>query len=1129
MIEKVLVANRGEIAVRAFRAAYELGIVSAAVYTPDDRGSQHRIKADESYEIGDPGHPVQAYLDPEAMVAKAAEIGADAIYPGYGFMSENPELARRCAQAGITFVGPPADVLAMTGNKVRAREAAERSGVPVLAATPLLTDADEAVRLAGDIGFPLFVKAAAGGGGRGMRLVRNAESLAESVEVAMREAEGAFGDPSVYLERALMHARHIEVQILADGQGNVVHLFERDCSVQRRHQKIVELAPAPNFDPTLRQALCDAAVAFAREIGYVNAGTVEFLVDVERGDFVFIEMNPRIQVEHTVTEETTDVDLVRSQLLIAGGASLDELGLSQDTIRQRGFALQCRITTEDPAADFRPDTGRISAYRAPGGAGIRIDEGSAYVGADVSPYFDSLLLKVTARAADFPTAIARARRAVAEVRVRGVTTNQTFVSAILQDADFQAGLTYTTFVEDRPGLTEAPVRADRASKLLVALAENTVNRPHGPAPTELDPQAKLPVGALSASKLIPGSRERLAQLGPAGFARWLRGEHALQLTDTTMRDAHQSLLATRMRTYDILAAAPYVARMLPGLLSLEVWGGATYDVALRFLGEDPWERLAAIRTAAPNICLQMLLRGQNLLGYEPYDDRVVRAFVAEAHSAGIDIFRIFDALNNIAPMRVAIDAAVDAGALVEGAVCYTSDLSDPAEQLYTLDYYVRVAQELVEYGVHTLVIKDMAGLLRAPAAEQLIGRLRSEFDVPVRLHTHDTAGGQLATYMAALRAGVDGVDGAVAPLAGLTSQPSLASIVAATDHTPQRTGISLDALLDLEPYWEQVRAIYAPFEAGPRAPTGRVYRHEIPGGQLSNLRQQAVAVGVGDRFEEVEAAYEQANQLLGDIIKVTPSSKVVGDLALWGVSNAVDWDDLRVDPQRYDLPASVIGFLRGELGVPAGGLPQPFAERALRGLPAPAAAQVPEQALAALETPGEARRRALSEIMFPGPQADFEKALGRYGDLSVLPTRLYLYGLEAGREETVQLEPGVELLVELEAIGEADTRGMRTVLTKLNGQLRPIEVRDLSVASTAAEIERADPGNPDHVGAPLTGVVTLRVSVGDEVTQGQPIAILEAMKMESTITAPRDGRVAAVAARTGQRLEQGDLILRLEP
>lgn len=1128
MIKKVLVANRGEIAVRAFRAAYELGVVGAAVYTPDDRGSQHRIKADESYEIGTPGHPVQAYLDPEGMVAVAKEIGADAIYPGYGFMSENPELARRCAQAGITFVGPPADVLAMTGNKVRAREAAERSGVPVLAASPLLTNPAQALSEAPAIGFPLFVKAAAGGGGRGMRLVRSADQLQHSVEVAMREAEGAFGDASVYLERALMHARHIEVQVLADAAGNVVHLFERDCSVQRRHQKIIELAPAPNLDPELRQALCDAAVAFAQEIGYVNAGTVEFLVDVDRGDFVFIEMNPRIQVEHTVTEETTDVDLVRSQLLIAGGATLPELGLTQDAIRQRGFALQCRITTEDPGADFRPDTGRISAYRAPGGAGIRLDEGSAYVGAEVSPYFDSLLLKITARGRDFQTAIARARRAVAEVRVRGVTTNQTFVSAILEDPEFQAGRTYTTFVDDRPDLTHAPARADRASKLLVALAENTVNRPYGAAPTHVEPQSKLPVMP-SGGEPPAGSKQRLEELGPEGFARWLRDSQALALTDTTMRDAHQSLLATRMRTYDLIAAAPSISWSLPQLLSLEVWGGATYDVALRFLGEDPWERLAAIRAATPNICLQMLLRGRNLLGYEPNDDRTVAAFTAEATAAGIDIFRIFDALNNVEPMRVAIEAALASGALVEGAVCYTGDLSDPTQRIYTLDYYLGVAEQLVKAGVHTLVIKDMAGLLRAPAAGVLVGRLRQEFELPVRLHTHDTAGGQLATYLAAVAAGVDGVDGAAAPLAGVTSQPSLASIVAATDHTLQETGVSLDALLNLEPYWEQVRAMYAPFEAGAHAPTGRVYRHEIPGGQLTNLRQQAVGVGVGDRFEEVEAAYVHANQLLGDIIKVTPTSKVVGDLALFAVSTGADWEQLREHPEQFDLPASVLGFLRGDLGVPPGGFPQPFTQRALEGRTLAPLSEPDAEALAAMETPGELRRRTLSQIMFPGPQAEFMKALNRYGDLSVVPTRLYLYGLEAGREETVQLEPGVELLVELEAIGAADARGMRTVLTKLNGQLRPIEVRDVSVASTAAEIERADPGNADHVGAPLTGVVTLQVEVGDQVTQGQPVAILEAMKMESTITAPRDGRVAAVVARSGQRLEQGDLILRLEP
>jgi pyruvate carboxylase len=1125
VFKKVLVANRGEIAVRAFRAAYELGISSAALYTPDDRGSIHRVKADEAYEVGEAGHPVRAYLDIDLVVGLAQRIGADAIYPGYGFMSENPELARACVRAGIIFVGPPAEVLAAAGNKVRARDAAERCGVPVLRASPILADAAGAAAAAEGMTFPLFVKAAEGGGGRGMRLVVSPDDLEDLALTAMREAEAAFGDPSVYLEEALVRPRHIEVQVLADAEGNVVHLFERDCSVQRRHQKVIELAPAPNLDPALRDRLCEDAVRFAREVGYVNAGTVEFLVDPARGEHVFIEMNPRIQVEHTVTEETTDVDLVRSQMLIAGGATLADLGLAQERLRQRGVALQCRITTEDPSADFRPDTGRISAYRAPGGAGIRIDEGTAYVGAEISPYFDSLLLKVTARGEDLRMAIARARRAVDEVRVRGVSTNKAFLRAVLDDPDFRAGRTYTTFVDERPELTAVGSGGDRASRLLRHLAEVTVNSPHGERPAVADPASKLP--PLPAGDPPSGSRQRLQELGAAGFARWLRDETALQVTDTTLRDAHQSLLATRMRTFDMATVAPYLAHLLPDMFSLEVWGGATFDVALRFLSEDPWERLALLRERIPNVCLQMLLRGRNLLGYQPYSESAVRAFVAEATATGIDIFRIFDALNNVAPMRAAIDAAREAGAVAEGAVCYTGDLSDPAESVYTLDYYLRVAEGLVDAGVHILAIKDMAGLLRAPAARTLVTRLRQEFDVPVHLHTHDTAGGQLATYLAAIEAGVDAIDGAAAPMAGRTSQPSLSAIVSATDFSERATGLSLGALLELEPYWDAVRSSYGAFETRMRAPTGRVYLHQIPGGQLTNLRQQSIALGLGERFEEIETAYVRANELLGDIVKVTPTSKVVGDLALFVVSGAIDWDDLREHPERFDLPDSVLAFLRGELGEPAGGLPQPFAERALRGAGAGADGDGKAEE-GALPPAGPARRAALSELMFPGPFRDQQEAREHYGDLSVVPTLPFFYGLREGDEHAIDLEPGVRLMVGLEAIGEPDTRGMRTVLTRLNGQLRPIDVRDESIQVSSVAVERADPKDPNHVPAPLAGIVTVRVDEGDEVAEGQPIAILEAMKMESTITAPHAGRVTRVAAATGGRVEQGDLILVVE-
>src|SRR5215218_1945639 len=760
MLQKVIVAKRGEIAIRAIRAAYELGIRTVAVYTPDDRGSLHRQKADEAYEIGEAGHPVRAYLDVDTLVETALQVEADAIYPGYGFLSESADLARACEEAGLVFVGPPSEALELTGNKLRARRAAKEAGVPVLKASGSVEDPDGAADAAERLGYPVFVKAAGGGGGRGLRLVERPEDLKGAVKTAVREAEAAFGDPTVFLEQALTRPRHIEVQVLADAAGEVVHLFERDCSVQRRHQKVLEIAPAPNLELRLRERLCEDAVRFGRAVDYLGAGTVEFLVG-EDGRHVFIEMNPRIQVEHTVTEETTDVDLVHAQLRIAGGETLRDLDLAQDRIRQRGVALQCRVTTEDPAQGFRPDTGRISVYRSPGGAGIRLDGGNTYAGTEITPYFDSLLVKVTAHGADLPSAAVRARRALAEFRVRGVATNVAFLRAVLSEPDFLAGLATTTFIDERPYLTAVSTGADRASRLLSLLADVTVNRPHGKPPAVPDPRIKLP--PLPQGDPPPGSRQRLLDLGPEGFARWLRETDTLQVTDTTMRDAHQSLFATRMRTFDILAAAPHVAHTMPQLFSAEVWGGATFDVALRFLHEDPWERLARLRERLPNVCLQMLLRGQNAVGYTRYPPDVVRSFLDEARTTGVDIFRIFDANNDVDQMRRAIEATLEAGALAEGAFCYTGDLSDPNEDLYTLAYYLRLAEALVEAGSHVLCIKDMAGLVRAPAARKLISALKSEFDLPVHLHTHDTSGGQLATYLAAVEAGVDAIDGAAAP------------------------------------------------------------------------------------------------------------------------------------------------------------------------------------------------------------------------------------------------------------------------------------------------------------------------------------------------------------------------------
>ena len=1121
MFTKVLVANRGEIAVRAFRAAYELGADTVAVFPWEDRNSVHRLKADESYQIGEIGHPVRAYLSVDEIVGAARRAGADAVYPGYGFLSENPELAEACAQAGITFVGPPASVLELTGNKARAIAAARDAGLPVLASTEPSADLDTLLAAAEQLPFPVFVKAVAGGGGRGMRRVEDPAELAGAVQAAMREAESAFGDPTVFLEQAVVDPRHIEVQILADGQSGVVHLFERDCSVQRRHQKVVELAPAPNLDPALRERICADAVAFARAIGYVNAGTVEFLLDRE-GRHVFIEMNPRIQVEHTVTEEVTDVDLVQSQLRIASGETLADLGLSQDTIALRGAALQCRITTEDPANGFRPDTGRITAYRSPGGAGIRLDGGSS-LGAEVGAHFDSMLVKLTCRGRDFATAVARARRAVAEFRIRGVATNIPFLQALLDDPDFAAGRVTTSFIEQRPHLLTARSSADRGTRLLTYLADLTVNQPHGERPHLVDPVQKLPAADLRTPP-PDGSRQRLLALGPERFAAELRAQTALAVTDTTFRDAHQSLLATRVRTKDLLAVAGHVARTVPQLLSLECWGGATYDVALRFLHEDPWDRLAALREAVPNVCLQMLLRGRNTVGYTPYPEAVTDAFVREAAATGLDVFRVFDALNDVSQMRPAIDAVRETGtAVAEVALCYTGDLSDPGETLYTLDYYLRLAEQIVDAGAHVLAIKDMAGLLRPPAAARLVTALRERFDLPVHLHTHDTAGGQLATLLAAWSAGVDAVDGAVASMAGTTSQPPLSAIVAATDATERATGLALTAVNDLEPYWEAVRRVYAPFESGLDAPTGRVYRHEIPGGQLSNLRQQAIALGLGQRFEEVEDAYAAADRLLGRLVKVTPSSKVVGDLALQLVGSGVSVEDFAAEPGKFDLPDSVIGFLRGELGDPPGGWPEPFRTRALEGRrPAEPPAELSaddERGLA------EAPRETLNRLLFPAPTREFEAHSEQYGDVSVLPTKEFLYGLRPGDEHAVDLEPGVTLLMGIEAISDPDERGMRTVMCTLNGQLRPVSVRDRSVDAAVKAAEKADRSDPGQVAAPFAGVVTLQVGEGDPVEAGQAIATIEAMKMEASITAPVAGTVKRLAIGSVQQVEGGDLLV----
>ncbi|MBH0054342.1 pyruvate carboxylase [Salinibacterium sp. SWN139] len=1133
MFKKILVANRGEIAIRAMRAAVELGARTVAVFPYEDRNSVHRLKADEAYQIGEEGHPVRAYLDVSEIIRVAKESGADAIYPGYGFLSENPELAHAAADAGIAFIGPPTKVLEMAGNKVTAKEHAIAAGVPVLKSTPASTDLEELIAGAEEIGFPVFAKAVAGGGGRGMRRVEKKEDLRGALEEAMREADSAFGDPTMFVEQAVVRPRHIEVQILADAHGGVIHLFERDCSVQRRHQKVVEIAPAPNLDEDTRQAMYRDAIAFAKSIDYVNAGTVEFLLDTageRKGEHVFIEMNPRIQVEHTVTEEVTDVDLVQSQMRIAFGESLEDLGLRQDELKLRGAALQCRITTEDPASGFRPDTGKITTYRSPGGAGIRLDGGTVSAGSQISPHFDSMLVKMTCRGRDFASAVRRARRGLAEFRLRGVTTNIPFLQGVLDDPEFIAGDLSTAFIDERPWLVNSHRSKDRGTKILTWLADVTVNQPNGDGAGIISPQLKLPAIDLSV-EAPAGSRQRLLELGPAGFASALREQKSLAVTETTFRDAHQSLLATRVRTRDLVAVMPHVARMTPELLSVEAWGGATYDVALRFLAEDPWERLASMREALPNIAIQMLLRGRNTVGYTPYPTEVTDAFVREAADTGVDIFRIFDALNDVSQMRPAIDAVLNTGtAVAEVALCYTGDLLDPNEDLYTLDYYLKLADQIMESGAHVLAIKDMAGLLRAEAAEKLVTALRERFDAPVHVHTHDTAGGQLATLLAASRAGADAVDVASAPMAGTTSQPSMSALVAALAHTERDTGISLDAVSDLEPYWEAVRHAYAPFESGLPGPTGRVYHHEIPGGQLSNLRQQAIALGLADQFETIENLYAAANKMLGRPPKVTPSSKVVGDLALALAAAHADPADFEENPDKYDIPDSVIGFMAGELGELPGGWPEPFRSKVLKGRNVKIGIEeISAEDQAALDGEPQERRSALNRLLFAGPTQIFETARETYGDLSALDSKDYLYGIQQGHEHVVEIEKGVQLFVGLEAIGEADEKGMRTVMATLNGQLRPVFIRDQSIKVDSTAAEKADPSKPGHVAAPFSGVVTLQVEEGTTVAVGDAVASIEAMKMEAAITASVAGTVKRLAIPKTQQVDGGDLLVEIEP
>ncbi len=1144
MIKKLLVANRSEIAIRIMRAAAELGMRTVAIYANEDRFALHRFKADESYLVGEGRKPIAAYLDIADIIRIAQQARVDAIHPGYGFLSENPDFAEACARAGIVFIGPRPAVMRELGNKVAARALAEQVGVPVVPATGALPDDPETCRqLAAGIGYPLMLKASWGGGGRGMRAIHEENELLPAIEVARREAAAAFGNDEVYLEKMVVRARHVEVQILGDTHGNRVHLFERDCSVQRRNQKVVERAPAPYLTAEQREALCAAALKLAAGVDYTHAGTVEFLMDADTGAFYFIEVNPRIQVEHTVTEEITGVDLVKAQIVVSEGGRIGASDFlpAQKDIRLSGHALQCRVTTEDPEKGFTPDYGKLAAYRSAAGAGIRLDAGTAYTGAIITPYYDSLLVKVTARGHDTDEAIRRMDRALREFRIRGVATNLAFLENVIGHPAFRNGECTTRFIDTTPELFTFKPRRDRATRLLRFVGEVTINgnpemkgrtRPAQPLGKPQLPRAELGIGPL------PGSRDRLRELGAAGFARWMREHPRVLLTDTTMRDAHQSLFATRMRTADMLAVAPHYARLLPDLFSLECWGGATFDVALRFLKEDPWQRLDKLREAVPNLLFQMLLRASNAVGYTNYADNVVRYFVQQAAAHGMDLFRVFDSLNWVDNMRVAMDAVIETGALCEGTICYTGDLLDPARSKYDLKYYVGMARQLEKAGAHILGIKDMAGVCRPAAARALVRALKEETGLPIHFHTHDTSGGAVATVLAAVEAGVDAVDGAMDAMSGLTSQPSLGAIVAALEHTERDSGFSPGRIAPFSRYWEGVRRYYAPFEADIRAGTSDVYRHEMPGGQYTNLREQARSMGLDHRWNEVAQAYADANQLFGDIVKVTPSSKVVGDLALTMVANELTPAEIADPEKEIAFPDSVVAMMRGELGYPADGFPPALQQRILKGQQAiagrvgahlPAVDLEAERAKAEKAVGHQVDDAALASwLMYPKVFTEYAGHLRKYGDVSVLPTPVFFYGLGEKDEAAIEIDQGKTLVVRLLGKTDAPDEGEVKLFFELNGQPRPMRIPRSGQQGNKRSRPKAEEGNGAHVAAPMPGMIaTVAVKSGQKVSKGSPLLSVEAMKMETAITAERDATVLHVHVAPGDRVDAKDLLLEL--
>ncbi|MBT1157738.1 pyruvate carboxylase [Aminobacter anthyllidis] len=1147
-ISKILVANRSEIAIRVFRAANELGLKTVAIWAEEDKYSLHRFKADESYQVGRGPHlakdmgPIESYLSIEEIIRVAKLSGADAIHPGYGLLSESPEFAEACGENGITFIGPKPETMRRLGNKVAARNLAIEVGVPVIPATdPLPDDIDAVKKLATEVGYPLMLKASWGGGGRGMRAIRSEADLAREVTEGKREAKAAFGKDEVYLEKLIERARHVEVQVLGDTHGNAVHLFERDCSIQRRNQKVVERAPAPYLSEELRQELCGYALKLARDTAYIGAGTVEFLQDADTGKFYFIEVNPRIQVEHTVTEQVTGIDIVKAQIHILDGFAIGtpESGVPvQADIRLNGHALQCRITTEDPEQNFIPDYGRITAYRGATGFGIRLDGGTAYSGAVITRFYDPLLEKVTAWAPNPVEAIARMHRALREFRIRGVATNLTFLEAIITHPAFRDNSYTTKFIDSTPELFAQVKRQDRATKLLNYLADVTVNgHPETRGRAAPNPEAAAPVVPWFTGAIPDGTKQRLDALGPEKFAAWMRDQKQVLITDTTMRDGHQSLLATRVRTHDIAKIAGTYARALPQLLSLECWGGATFDVAMRFLTEDPWERLSKVRQAAPNILLQMLLRGANGVGYTNYPDNVVQHFVRQAAAGGVDLFRVFDCLNWVENMRVSMDAVGAEGKLCEAAICYTGDILDPARAKYDLKYYVGLAKELEAAGAHIIAVKDMAGLLKPGAARALFKALREATDLPIHFHTHDTSGLSAATVLAAVESGVDAIDAAMDAFSGNTSQPCLGSIVEALRGSDRDPGLAPEWIRRISFYWEAVRNQYAAFESDLKGPASEVYLHEMPGGQFTNLKEQARSLGLETRWHEVAQAYHDVNLMFGDIVKVTPSSKVVGDMALMMVSQELTVADVENPAKDIAFPDSVVSMLRGDLGQSPGGWPAALQKKVLKG-EQPITAR-PGSLLKAADLKANRKEieaklgRKLSEdefaswLMYPKVFTDFVGAQENYGPVSVLPTPVYFYGMKPEDEVFVDIEKGKTLVIRCLAVGDVDEKGMVTVFFEINGQPRRIKVPDRAHGASASKARRkAEAGNDAHVGAPMPGVVsTLAVSAGQPIKAGDVLLSIEAMKMETALHAERDGTIAEVLVRTGDQIDAKDLLV----